>query len=316
MIAEKGMAGEGRLPPRVSVVVTTRNRLAWLQQCIASVEQQQGVAWELLIVDDASSDQTWDWLSQLISPQVRIHRFAQNCERCRARNQGLALASGEYVMFLDDDDWLWPGALKRLADALDKHGDAVAAVGARQAVFAAENYARRDAHPRRLRKRNIEAELLFGWSAVSGQNLYRTSVIRSVGGYEDEKLIPFEDRLLWLRVAALGFVVLVPEIVMSYRYHGGQVRPVDIQSARNAVAIRAIRAMPRSQWRRSLQLRRSGHLVEQAEEQMSHGNPLKALWLCARAACNTPAIFASVLIGEWVARRLAGRLYRRMFPVN
>lgn len=299
--------------PRVSVVVATRNRLQWLKQCVESVECQQGVSWELIIIDDASSDQTWPWLRGVTTAHLRTHHFEQRCERCSARNQGLSMAKGRYVMFLDDDDWLWPDALRLLSTALDKHPDAVAATGARWAVFTGEDYTRRDAHPRRILKRNILDELLFGWSAVSGQNLYRTRVIRSVGGYEDENLISCEDRLLWLRVAALGQVVLRPEVVMSYRYHTERARPADIQSIRDSVARRAIRSLAKNRRRKALLLRRSGRLIEQAEEQMSHGNPVTAVWMTCKAFLNTPGIFASGLIGEWVVRRLAGRLYRRMF---
>lgn len=306
---------ENAIPPRVSVVVTTHNRLQWLKQCVESVKCQQGVSWELIVIDDASSDQTWSWLRDITSSQVQTYHFEENCERCKTRNQGLSMAKGRYVMFLDDDDWLWPDALSLLSTTLDEHPDAVAATGARWAVFTGESYERRDAHPRRLLERDILDELLFGWSAVSGQNLYRTSIIKSIGGYGGENLIPCEDRHLWLRVAALGNVVLRPEVVMSYRYHAAQVRPADIQSVRNVVARNAIRSLPKQERRKALKLRRSGHLIEQAEEQMSHGNPLTAVWISGKAVLNTPGIFASVLIGEWVVRRLAGRLYRRMFPV-
>ena len=273
-------------PPRVSVVVTTHNRLQWLQQCVESVESQQGVSWELIIIDDASSDQTWSWIEEISDSRVQSYHFDRNCERCRTRNQGLSMADGAYVMFLDDDDWLWPYCLRLLSAALDENTDAVAAVGARHAVFTGENYERRDAHPRRLLKRNIQDELLFGWSAVSGQNLYRTAVVRSIGGFEDESVIPCEDRLLWLRVAALGSVVLLPEEVMSYRYHGGQVRPEGIQSVRNRVARRAIRSMPKGNRRKALKTRRSGHLIEQAEEQLSHGNPFTAVGPFCKAVSN------------------------------
>ena len=225
------------------------------------------------------------------------------------------MAKGNYVMFLDDDDWLRPSALLLLSSALDEHPYALAAVGARWDVFSFENYERRDAHPRRLLVRNIQDELLFGWSSVSGQNLYRSSCIRSFGGYEDENLVPCEDRLLWLRVAALGKVVLRPEVVMNYRYHAQQVRPANIQSLRDSVARRAIRSMAKNKRRHALKLRRSGRLIEQAEEKMSHGNPVSGAWMSCKAVFNTPGIFTSVLIGEWVSRRLVGRLVRRMFPV-
>jgi glycosyltransferase involved in cell wall biosynthesis len=300
--------------PRISVVVPTRNRLDWLMQCLASVQSQEAADRELIVVDDASGDGTTEWLESGAAGPVRLHRFESPRERCAARNQGLAMARGRYIMFLDDDDWLWPGALAVLSGALDREPAAVASVGARWAVFAGENYERRDAHPRRMLRKNVLDELLFGWSAVSGQNLYRTAIVRSVGGYEDESLIPCEDRLLWYRIAMRGEVVLVPHVVMSYRYHAAQSRPRDIRSLRNRVARRAIRSLPESKRRAALRLRRSGCWIEEAEEHLSKGNPLRAIGPCARALTGTPAILRSPLIGEWVLRRLAGRLYRRLFP--
>lgn len=301
-------------PPQVSVVVTTRNRLHCLRQCVDSVVCQQGVAWELIIVDDASTDQTRMWLADITSAKLRTHHFEERGERCRARNHGLSMAQGLYIMFLDDDDWLWPDALRLLSAALDEHPGTVAAIGARWDVFAGEGYARRDAHPRCLLVRNIQEELLFGWSAVSGQNLYRTAIIRSIGGYTDDSAVPCEDRALWLKVAAKGSVVIIPQRVMSYRYHEGQLRPPDIHRIRDRVLRKAIRALPEKRRRHALQLRQSGRMIEQAETGMSLGNPVTAGWTACRAVCNSPGIFVSPLIGEWVLRRLAGRLYRRFFP--
>jgi len=300
--------------PLVSVVVASRNRFDWLQLCVESVLSQENVSWELIIIDDASTDQPGSWFGELESDRIRIYRFEEQRERCTARNKGLAMAKGCYVMFLDDDDWLWPDALRLLSSALEKNDEAVASVGGRWAVFTGEDYERRDAHPRRILNRYILDELLFGWSAVSGQNLYRTSTIQSVGGYEDAKQVPCEDRLLWLRVAALGSVVLIPEVVMSYRYHDTQVRPADIQTIRDRVVRRVIRSLPKDERRKSLKLRRSGRLVEQAEDEMSHGNPFIAVWMTGRAFLSTPRVFISPLIGEWVLRRLGGRFYRRFFP--
>ena len=303
-------------PPRVSVVIATRNRPGWLRESIESVRSQTGVPWELLVVDDCSDEQYRDGLALLAAEGTTILRQSVPTERCAARNRGLAQARGEFVMFLDDDDWLWPGALARLARALDGYPDAVAAVGARWAVFTGEDYERRDAHPRRMLKRDVLEELVFGWSAVSGQNLYRTEIVRSFGGYEDEALIPCEDRLLWMRAACRGPVVLIPETVMSYRYHSAQNRPANIMDIREQVCERVIRDLPLESRSRLRKKGRAGRLVDRAEETMSHGNPFAATGLAIRAFFASPRIFFSPLIGEWVVRRLGGRLLRRWFPAK
>lgn len=213
-------------------------------------------------------------------------------------------------MFLDDDDWLEPGALRVLTAGLAAHPEAVAAVGARRAWFTAENYRRRDAHPRIRRVRSVLEELLVDWSAVSGQNLYRTSLVRRLGGY-DPTVIPCEDRDLWLRLAVLGPVVLRPEIVVTYRIHSQQSRPPQIRQIRERVARRAIRALPPRKRRHALLLRRATALLDRAEDELTAGRLFSGALTALRAVASTPAIFFSPLIGEWVLRRLAGRLVRR-----
>jgi len=98
----------------VSVVIATRNRSALLAEAVRSVLAQTGVRWELLVVDDASTDGTWAYLEALRGPSVRGLRLEIHGERSAARNLGLAEARAPYVMFLDDDDLLRKGALQVL----------------------------------------------------------------------------------------------------------------------------------------------------------------------------------------------------------
>jgi glycosyltransferase involved in cell wall biosynthesis len=302
-------------PPDVTVVICTRNRRVWLEQCVESVRGQAGVSLEIVVVDDASSDGTLNWLRTVSDHRVGTIHLPVSSERSAARNRGLAEARGQYVMFLDDDDWLWPGALRILATGLETHPEAVAAVGARSVWFTAENYQRRDAHPRIPRVRDVMQELLAGWSAVSGQNLYRTALVRGAGGY-DSTVIPCEDRDLWLRLAVVGPVVLRPEIVMTYRLYPGQSRPLHIRQIRERVARKAIRSMPAGKRRQGLLLRRSNALLDLAEDALTEGRFGAGLVAAAQAVAAAPAIYCSPLIGEWVLRRLAGRVARRLFPAK
>lgn len=304
-----------RRVPDVSVVVCTHNRLAWLQECVASVLKQEGPAFELLIVDDASSDGTRDWLSGLRDPAIRILLPEDHLFRAGAANLALSQAGGRHLMLLDDDDVLRDGALQALSSALDRHSDAVAAVGARWTWFTAENYARRDAHPRRTMVRDVFPELLFGWSAVSGQNLYRTALVQDLGGYRQE-FSPCDDRDLWLRVAARGKVVLCPETVVTYRLHPDQWRPPNLRAIREAVARRALEGLDEEGRRRGMKLRRSNAWLDQAEDAFTAGRFSAGIGAAGRALAAAPGIYLSPLIGEWVFRRLAGRVARRLVPVR
>ncbi len=87
----------------ISIVTPTHNRCGWLKEMVASVFAQTIGSWELIIVDDASTDETWSWLQGLGDARVRKIRLAQHAERSKARNLGLQGAKGRLILFLDDD---------------------------------------------------------------------------------------------------------------------------------------------------------------------------------------------------------------------
>ena len=299
--------------PDVSVIICTRNRRVWLAEAVASVAAQTEIGWEIIVADDASSDDTPAWLEARRAENFRVVRQDPAGGRAAAANRALADARGGAVMFLDDDDVLRPGALATLGAALRAVPGAVAAVGARWDWFCdGRGGGRRDSHPRFPRVRDIFPELMFGWSAVSGQNLYRTEIVRRAGGYTVvPALWPCDDRDLWLRVARFGPVVLRPEIVMTYRVHAGQWRPADLGAIRERVARRGIRALPRAERRRALRMRRSGQGVQAAEQALSAGELLTGLGRAAQAWAAAPGLWFSPLIGPWVGRRLLRRIWHR-----
>lgn len=299
------------VPPTVSVIIPTRDRRRFLPKAIESVLAQRGATFELLIVDDGSRDDTPAYLAAISAPAVRTIRVQPSGGRSNACNAGLAQVCSPLVMFLDDDDWLWPNALATLVSALREKPRAIAAVGARWDWFTEEDYERRDAHPRLVRTRSVFDELLFGWSAVSGQNLYRTSVVRDVGGFRTE-MGRCEDRDLWLRIAHQGPVVLRPEIVMTYRWHRDQTRRDDLRSLREHVARLAIRALPRRDRRRALRIRKSTWWFNGAQDAISAGRYRDGMKATARAVAASPALFVSPLVGPLFVRRLIGRLWHRL----
>jgi glycosyltransferase involved in cell wall biosynthesis len=288
--------------PDVSVVIATRNRRDLLAEAIQSVRVQKNVSFEIIVVDDASEDGTWEFLSG--QSDVRSFRQEVRAERSRARNRGLENALGRYVMFLDDDDLLMPNALAILARALDRNPSAIASAGARRDWFVHEKWVRRDSHPRIARTRDMFDAFVFGWSAISGQNLYRTRAVREVGGYDND-ISYTEDRDLWLRIARLGPVVLRPEIVMTYRIPQVQDRPPDIAEIRERTVQRAIDRIPENERAAARLIRQSSNFIHQAEEQLRRSEPLVAARNIFRAYASTPRLLLTPIVGAWVLRRLA-----------
>src|SRR3990170_289823 len=93
--------------PLVSVVLPTYNRSALLREAADSVRRQTYQHWELIVIDDGSSDDTLTTLGRFDDPRLRLIRLEHTGNPARVRNAGLAVSLGEYVAFLDDDD-LWP----------------------------------------------------------------------------------------------------------------------------------------------------------------------------------------------------------------
>ena len=212
--------------PTVSVIIPTHNRRALLEQCLVTVREQDYPNWEILVVDDASEDDTWSWLEANPHERMRAIRLEQNSGSTVTRNKGLELAAGEYCLFFDDDDLLPANAISKHVAAM--HGnDAVIATLGSLLIFN-EQGPLGTVQPTRAPTTHdqIWRDIVFWWGFMVGASLFRTSALRQIGGF-DENLFFFGDDIdLWLRLGHLGKVALLPDVVIEQRQHG-QTRPTD-----------------------------------------------------------------------------------------
>jgi glycosyltransferase involved in cell wall biosynthesis len=104
---------------RFSIVVPTYNRARLITKAIDSVLSQTFTNWELVIVDDGSTDNTKEVVEQYSSKDKRIkYIYQQNAERSAARNNGIEHSTGEYICLLDSDDYFLPNRLELLNSAI------------------------------------------------------------------------------------------------------------------------------------------------------------------------------------------------------
>lgn len=92
-----------------SVIMPAYQCERWIQEAISSVQQQTEQAWELIIIEDCSTDHTWDIVQRAAveDKRIKIYRNSQNQGVAKSRNRGMRLARGKYIAFLDGDDrWL------------------------------------------------------------------------------------------------------------------------------------------------------------------------------------------------------------------
>jgi glycosyltransferase involved in cell wall biosynthesis len=279
----------------VSIVVPTRNRAHLLPETVASVLEQRLTDWELIIVDEASTDETQRYLRTLRDPRIRWIRRDEAGGPSVARNDGFALARGELVMFLDDDDLLRQDALVRLTDALRAHPESPAASGACR-LFHDNGDSVRVWRPETKVTRIMWRELLYGWWSNSGQNLYRSAVIRELGGF-DPSFLAVQDRKLWLQVARRGPICVLPWVVMEYRQHAVQItkRP-DIQEERLRCWEQFIDSLPASERAECRRIRRSAELSAEAERARGDGRFASAARLQLGAFLSARSLVASPLL--------------------
>jgi len=113
--------------PKISILVAVYNTAAYLPQCLDSLLSQTLKDIEVLCVDDASTDKSLDILHQYAEKDERVKVFAlkENHGIGYARNMALSNASGDYICFVDSDDWLASTALEKVCEAFTDEVDSV-----------------------------------------------------------------------------------------------------------------------------------------------------------------------------------------------
>ena len=209
------------MSPRVSVVMATHNRAQLVGRAIASVRGQSLVDWEMICVDDGSTDETAAVIQAIGEPRVRLIRLPRNRGASHARNVGIDAARADYVAFLDDDNEWAPAMLEALlARAADPDG---APPGVVYCLAYRENDATgRFAPPWRLIPRgDVFRRLLEGWNPWLSCVIVHRPALTAAGAF-DESLPAFEDYDLFLRLAANGarFVGVSRPLLIRHEHHG------------------------------------------------------------------------------------------------
>ncbi len=108
--------------PIFSIIIPTYNRSHLLKRAITSIFEQSLTSWELIIVDDCSTDQTTDLIEKFqVDTRIKYIHNEYNLERCISRNKGILAARGMYICFLDSDDYHLPHHLEKLYNFLEKN---------------------------------------------------------------------------------------------------------------------------------------------------------------------------------------------------
>jgi len=203
------------------VVVPLYNKQAYVRRCVDSVLSQTFGDFELIIVDDGSTDESADIASAYHDSRIRLIRQA-NGGVSVARNRGIAEARGKWVAFLDaDDEWL-PRKLEKVADCAAKFPQAGAIYGRTAQIKGGQQIipaAKTAAEP--LLVDYLSLVTFDGPAMNSSSTAIRADVFNSAGTFPEGVKIT-EDLDMWLRVACTTEVVHIPEVLSIYHLDAGE----------------------------------------------------------------------------------------------
>lgn len=201
--------------PRVSVVITAYNLNRYLADAVRSVLSQDMDGVQCIVVDDGGEERAEDVTRQFDDLRVQTHRIA-NSGLSAARNYGASLATGRYLLFLDADDMLAPGALRELSDALDRCRDLQIAAGG--LAIMTDDGARGNPWPDGVNYRAQLAHL----NSLHYAAMWRREAFLRTGGYRARDWRA-EDAAHWIRSLSFGLRAeqVTTRATLQYRIRGG-----------------------------------------------------------------------------------------------
>lgn len=207
-------------PPTISIIMPCYNGAKHVERSILSVQAQTRRDWELIVVDDGSTDGSWPLLAALSATDTRIELLRQqNAGAAAARNRGLRAARGRFIAFLDADDTWDPRFLELMSAALDDNPDAGIAYCGWQNVGLPGGQGLPFIPPDYETPAKLEA-LLEGCRWPIHGALTRAPLIRGCDGF-DETLSSCMDYDLWLRLGTEQRLQRIPAVLAYYHHHDG-----------------------------------------------------------------------------------------------
>jgi glycosyltransferase involved in cell wall biosynthesis len=205
--------------PQVSVVIPVWNGERYLKQAIESILAQDFVDFELIVIDDGSTDRSAEIVSAFAhDPRVALHKQA-NAGVVAARNAGLRLAQAEFVAFLDADDIALPGRLVKQVAYLRAHPE-TAVIGSNISYFSDDDgVIRTQKFP--FGTARVAIALETGNPLAQPSVMLRKTLAIDAGGYREAFRFGAEDYDLWLRLAEKHPLDNLPEVLTLYRIHAG-----------------------------------------------------------------------------------------------
>jgi glycosyltransferase involved in cell wall biosynthesis len=206
--------------PLVSVVFPVYNGVRWLRIAVDGILNQTLKDFELIIIDDGSTDGSFEVLKRYRDSRIRLYH-QENQGMTKTFNKGLGLAKGKYIARQDADDISEPRRFEKQVNFLEAHPE-VALVGTWARIIDEASCLTGEVIELPTEPEEIRKRLYLNNCIAHPTVMYRSSIIKDLGGYNENYYIA-QDYDLWLRIIDQGYdIVNLPEFLCLYRQHNSQ----------------------------------------------------------------------------------------------
>jgi glycosyltransferase involved in cell wall biosynthesis len=206
----------------ISVVMAVYNGEQYVEHSINSILEQTYQDFELIVVDDGSTDSTWDILQSFSDSRMKIFRLSPNGGAAKAMNYAVLQSSGKWIAIQDADDWSHPDRLTVQAKYVGDHPK-IAVLGTRISCFGDKNIStdhleRAEKLLNRTGRKKMYKERYSICPLCHGTALISKAKFLEAGGYDTSYKITY-DYDLWLKLFQLGRIQKIRKVLYHYRLH-------------------------------------------------------------------------------------------------
>jgi len=203
--------------PLISVIIPLYNQEKYIGEAVASVLRQTYRNIELIVVDDGSTDSSAEIVRSVNDPRIRYFYRSNSGLPAIARNEGVKLARGEWIAFLDHDDVWLPNKLDMQLRALEREPKAKLVAGNMSYFDASSDKRMINYHQKSY---NIFKDMLGGNRLPGSTVMVDKKVFDEMGGFREERdLKAIEDYDLWLRISRKYKIICLDRILARYRVY-------------------------------------------------------------------------------------------------
>lgn len=223
---------------KVSIILCFYNEERYLQEAIDSVLEQTYHNFELIIINDGSTDGSDAIIKKYDDNRIVYRINAENKRLAYSRNRGLELATGDYIGFFDGDDIMLPDKMEKQVKYMREHSDIMLVSGGFAYMDDKGKVDEKIIRPRYQSDEQIKAFMLFGnCIACAGAALFRREIIDKYHIHFDETNRASEDYRFWIDMLPYGKFINVDECFFYYRINHGSKASAIVKQDKNAYDI-------------------------------------------------------------------------------